>query len=363
MITPRNLNRPSQIRIYLRYAAYLLHEFRWSLGVFWGLVLVVGWVLHTYFHSLESDRPLSYPEACYGVFLMIFLESYLPFPREWYLQPLFFLVPILGLGAIVDSLVRLGYMTFTRKQRLPEWQQLVASLYRDHVVVVGLGKVGYEIVKGLLEMHVPVVAVERSGAESSLIEELIDREVPVVRGDARTRKTLELAGVSRARSVVLATSDDLTNLDAGLTATDLNPKVDVVLRLFDESLAAKVRGAFAMPAISTSRVAAPAFIAAATGRRIYQDFHLAGQRLNLVDLTVQAGGNLAGKTVGEVQKDGSVNVVMHSGPAGVNANPGDEIVLLAGDELLVVATSDRLIALEALNRGATLPAQATESPS
>ena len=47
----------------------------------------------------------------------------------------------------------------------------------------------------------------------------------------------------------------------------------------------------------------------------------------------------------------------------MNANPGDEIVLLAGDELLVVATSDRLIALEALNRGATLPAQATESPS
>jgi integral membrane sensor domain MASE1 len=38
-------------------------------------------------------------------------------------------------------------------------------------------------------------------------------------------------------------------LDGGLSAHDLNPAIRIVLRLFDESLAAKVRGAFAMPAI------------------------------------------------------------------------------------------------------------------
>ena len=70
--------------------------------------------------------------------------------------------------------------------------------------------------------------------------------------------------------MIVTTSDDLTNLDAAITARDLNATARIVIRLFDETLATKVAGAFAMPTISTSQVAAPAFIAAATGRKVYQ---------------------------------------------------------------------------------------------
>jgi Trk K+ transport system NAD-binding subunit len=334
------------LKIYIRYVLFLLWEFRWSLGVFWSLVLVGGLVLRNAYHQ----QPLSYAEACYDVFLLIFMESNLPFPKEWYLQPLFFLLPIVGLGAVVDSLVRLGYLTFTRKNRLPEWQRMVASLYRDHMVVVGVGKVGYQIIKGIRELREPVVAVERQSAESPLLDEVLDLGVPVIRGDGRTPKTLEQAGTARARAVILATSDDLTNLDAGLTARDLNPEARIVLRLFDESLAVKVRGAFAMPAISTAQVSAPAFIAAATGRRVYQDFQLAGRSLHLIDQTVCPTGGLVGRPVGDVQAEAQVNVVMHSGPRGVNVNPPHDLVLGPGDEILVIAPIDRLIELEALNR-------------
>ena len=58
-----------------------------------------------------------------------------------------------------DSVVRLAYLVFTKKQQLPEWQRMVASLYRGHVVVVGLGKVGYQIIKGLLELRETVVVL------------------------------------------------------------------------------------------------------------------------------------------------------------------------------------------------------------
>ena len=161
-------------------------------------------------------RPLGYAEACYGVFLLIFLEPYLDFPAEWYLRPAFFLLPVVGLGAVADSIVRLAYLMFTRKDRLPEWQSMVASLHRNHVAVVGVGKVGYQIIKGLLGLSGPVVAVERAGAGSSLLDEALDLGVPTTRGDGRTPKALEQAGVARARAVILATSDDLTNLDSGL---------------------------------------------------------------------------------------------------------------------------------------------------
>jgi Trk K+ transport system NAD-binding subunit len=341
---------PSRLRIFLRYGRFLLWEFRWSLAIFWSLVLAGGLILYLSYHG-PDHRPLqSYGEACYAIFMLIFLESYLTFPAEWYLQPLFFLLPVLGLGAVADSLVRLAYLTFSSKQRLPEWQRMVASLYRHHVVVVGVGKVGYEIIKGLLDQREPVIAVERQAADSSLIDEIIDRKVPVIRGDGRTTKTLEQAGVSRARAVILATSDDLTNLDSGLTSRDLNAEARIVLRLFDESLAVKVRNAFAMPAISTAQVCAPAFIAAATGRKVYQDFQLAGRHLHLVDLTVCPNGGLIGRTVGEIQADREVNIVMHNGPSGVNVNPGHAIVFGPNDELLVIAPLDRLVELEALNQ-------------
>ena len=345
---------PSKLQIYIRYVRYLLWEFRWSVGIFWGLVLGGGLILMLTYHH----RALSYGEACYSVFLLIFLEAYLDFPEEWYLQPLFFLLPVIGLGAIADSLVRLAFLMFSKKNQHPEWHIMVASLQRNHVIVVGVGTVGYQIIKGALDLREPVVAIERASVESPLLDEVIDLGVPVVRGDGRNPKTLEQAGLSKARAIILATSDDLTNLDGGLTARDLNEHVRIVLRLFDESLADKVGGAFAMPAISTAQVSAPAFIAAATGRKVYQDFQLAGKHLYLIDLTVCPTGGLVGKTVGEIQADKQVNIVMHSGPTGPNVNPGHNLSLGANDDLLVIAPMERLIELENLNQ----PRTGAESP-
>jgi voltage-gated potassium channel len=332
------------LRIYLRFVRYLLWEFRWPLGVFATLVLGGGLILNLCYHR----EHVGFAKACYAVFLLIFLESGLDFPDEWYLQPFFFLLPIIGLGAVADSVVRLAFLVFTQKQQLPEWQRMLASLYRNHVVVVGLGKVGYQIIKGLLELHETVVAIDIAD-RSQLREGIFEFGVPIIQGNARNAKTLEQAGVKVASAVILATSDDLTNLDGGLTARDLNPNARIVLRLFDESLAVKVAGAFTLPAISTAQVAAPAFIAAATGRKVYQEFRLAGKLLHLTDLTIHPAGKLVGMAVGAIQADNQVNIVMHQGPSGVDINPEHDIVLGPGDSILVIAPIERLLALEALN--------------
>ncbi len=161
---------------------------------------------------------------------------------------------------------------------------------------------------------------------------------------------LEQAGVREARAVIVTTSDDLTNLDAAITARELNSDVKIVLRLFDETLATKVAGAFSMPTISTSQVAAPAFIAAATGRKIYQGFHLAGQYVHFTDMTICPSGRLVGVSVGEIQADKRVNIVMQHGASGVNVNPDPDIVLQAGDTVLVIAPIDDLLSLESMNQ-------------
>src|SRR5262249_4080926 len=136
-----------------------------------------------------------------------------------------------------------------------------------------------------------------------------------------------------------------------------NPEARIVLRLFDESLAVKVAGAFTLPAISTAHVAAPAFIAAATGRRIYQEFQLGGQLLHLIDLSIDAAGTLRGQKAGAVQSSYAVNIVMHQGPEGANINPAHATVLEPGDSVVVIAPLDRLLALEADNHPADASSQ------
>ncbi|MFO0907947.1 MAG: NAD-binding protein [Isosphaeraceae bacterium] len=346
-LTPKHLTGAKRLLIHVRFLQYILWEFRWPIGVLILLVFSGGLLVHLLYHR----ETVSLARACHSVFLMIFFESTLDFPDEWYLQPLFFLIPIVGLGAVADSVVRLAFLMFTKKQRLPEWQLMVASLYRNHVVVVGVGKVGFRVIQGLVELHEAVVAVELR-TDASLLDEVYELGVPVIHGDGRMDKVLREAGVGYARSVILTSSDDLTNIDSGLAARDLNPSARIVLRLFDESLARKISDAFAMPAISTALVAAPAFVAAATGRKVYQPLQLAGERVHLTDLVVNPQGALVGLTVGGIQSDRHVNIVMHQGPDGVNVNPSHDVRLAAGDTILVIAPMERLVALEARNQAA-----------
>ena len=336
---------PANLTIFRRYVSFLLWEFRWPLGIFCLLVLLGGLALKLGY----DERELGYVEAFYAVFLQIFLESYLEtFPDQWYLQCLLFILPVVGLGAVADSVVRLAFLVFTQKRKLPEWQQMVASLYSNHFVVVGVGKVGFQIIKDLVRLKEPVVAVEQL-KESIFLEEIYELKVPVITGNGRRQKTLEQAGVARARAVVLSTDDDLANLDAALTARDINPGIRVVMRLFDDTLAVKVGGAFGMAAISTSQVSATAFVAAATGRRVYQELKLGDERLHLIDLTVHPGSWLCGRHVGEVQSEKAVNIVMHRGGGGVHVNPSHDVMLETGDTLMVIAPMECLMELEGVN--------------
>jgi Trk K+ transport system NAD-binding subunit len=345
-----HVRAPARFLIYLRFTRYLLHEFRWPLGVMIVLVLGGGLILHLCY----SQEQLSFVRACHAVFLLIFLESTIAFPSEWYLQPLFFVLPVVGLGAVADSVVRLAFLVFTRKQNLPEWNRMLASLCRNHFVVIGVGKVGYQVIRELLELRESVVAIEMA-CGAPLLSELFDKGVPVVQGNARMASVLEQGGVRQARAVIVTTSDDLTNLDAAITARELNREAKIVIRLFDETLATKVAGAFAMPTISTSQVAAPAFIAAATGRKIYQGFQLAGEYVHLTDITISPSGRLVGRTVGDIQSDKRLNIVMHQGASGVHVNPDSQILLQPIDTILVIAPMDALLTLESLNQAQEFP--------
>ncbi len=327
------------IRKVLRRARYLAREFRWPLTVFASIVLLAGALFSRTMH-------LPYPKACFGVFMLIFVQPSLDFPEEGLSQALFFIIPIVGLGAVADSVVRLGYLIFSSKRKLQEWWIMEASTYRNHIVICGLGRVGYRIVQELLDAKESVVAIEKNG-DSMFVEEMQDRGVPVLIGEARLRKNLLLANLGHARAIILATNDDLANLDAALTARDLKPDIKVVLRLFDDTLATKIAGQFRMPVISTSQVSAPAFVAAVMGRSVHQCIQLDGQTIQVADVRVH---RLPLRSIAALQKEFGVTVVLHKRNGGTAMAELDSAVQ-TGDTLVVAAPGERMQKLEAANRG------------
>jgi Trk K+ transport system NAD-binding subunit len=135
-----------------------------------------------------------------------------------------------------------------------------------HIIVVGLGNVGFRITEALTKLGHSVVAIDNNS--TAKYRSLLPDSVTFIAGDGRDEETLRLAGIDSAMSIVSATHDDAVNLSSCLVAKGINPSVKTVVRLFDGGFARKVEKALDIDlALSASRISAPGFVGAA----IYED--------------------------------------------------------------------------------------------
>lgn len=203
----------------------------------------------------------------------------------------------------------------------------------DHVVVVGLGNVGYRVIDELRSAQLPVVAIETN--PGGRFVDAIRAHTPVILGDAGLRATLERAGVARARAVVCATSDDAINLSVSLAAKALDPRVRTVIRWSDASLADKIQRSLHVDVVmSPSRIAAPTFVAAALLPDVRQALVLEGHLLSILQRHV--GPAWAGKTPRQVAAEHALTPVMRRPRGAPDFRPIAEGTALAEDDEVVL---------------------------
>ncbi|MEO7522022.1 MAG: potassium channel family protein [Gemmatimonas sp.] len=109
-----------------------------------------------------------------------------------------------------------------------------------HVIVCGLGRLGYFIVEGLLDRGERVLVVEQNESSASL-DGVRRRGADVYVGDAKLPRVLRDVGVTRAKAVYSVIANDFTNLEIGLNARSIDPSIRLVLRLFDQTMSQRVR--------------------------------------------------------------------------------------------------------------------------
>jgi Trk K+ transport system NAD-binding subunit len=158
-------------------------------------------------------------------------------------------------------------------ERLEDQMGRRARRLAGHVVVAGLGNVGYRVARLLGNLSIPSAVVEL--APSARFREAVRQRAVVLSGDARLPEDLQRAGIDSAVAFLACTNDDLANIQACLHARRLNPQIRTVARIFDDQLAERLTATFQIDAaISSGKVATSAFVGAATDEHALRSFRM-----------------------------------------------------------------------------------------
>jgi Trk K+ transport system NAD-binding subunit len=226
---------------------------------------------------------------------------------------------------------------------------------RGHVIVVGLGSVGMQVLRLLAAAGNDIVVVDKDERNRHLAQARA-MGVPVVIADATLPQTLESVSLASASAVAVLTSDDLANVETGLAVHgQLGERRDatpVVLRTFDPQLARSVRESFGFSFVgSTAALAAPWFVGAALGLDVLRTFYAGDVPLLVARLTVASDGGLNGLAMGDlaartrvlaIRRAADPERLEHPPRRDTRFQPADEAYLIGPyEELLAVIHRDR----------------------
>ena len=213
------------------------------------------------------------------------------------------------------------------------------------VVIAGAGNVGRSIANELIGNGHHVLLIEK---EQRAMKEQTVPDAEWLLADACELSQLEKANLEDCQVVVAATGDDKVNLVVSLLAKTEFGVPRVVARvnhpknewLFNEGWGVDV-------SVSTPRLLTALVEEAVTVGDLVRLLTFQHGGANLSELRLATDSPILGKTVGEVAwpPDSALVAILREGNV---LMPTPQMPLEAGDELLVVATSDRDAELDVL---------------
>ncbi|MBL8062981.1 MAG: NAD-binding protein [Anaerolineales bacterium] len=326
----------------IRDTAILLREFRIPL-LWFSFAVIGGGLLYDFLSELLGEPVGSLMESVYIVLTVTFLQPpNRDFPNHIFLQLFHFIMPILGLVVLAQGLADFGSLFFNRKSRNKEWEMAVASTLNNHIILVGLGHLGYRVAIKLHEMGESLAVIEYNADTADTVNAVKNMGIPVIHDDATRPTVLEAANVKKARAIIMASQNDAMNLQIALKARTLNPNIQVVVRIFDDDFAHALQEQFGFIALSATEMAAPVFAAAAAGVDVTNPISVEGQLLSLARLTISKEAPFAKKTIGFVEDNYHLNIVLHRRNGNSEMHPTDKAQLQPGDVIAILGGPEQL---------------------
>ncbi len=289
--------------------------FRYAL-LFVGLVIVLSTlILWVFYRSTITTDAFGRPEeftlvdALYFTLTVIATVGFGDYgfaQQDLWLKLYGILLIILGTASV--SVIYAFVTNFIVSRRIEQTLgRQRATDMENHIVLCGMGSVGYQVLRGLVRQGRSVVVIEKS-ENGRFLSEARNLAVPVIMGDSRLPRVLKAANIHKAQTLIALTNDDLANLETGLNAhaefhsleSNRNGRLQVVLRVFDGNLADRVARNFDIHSIySASALVAPYFVGAALNYEVVSTFYLNRRPFVVVRLNVQENSSLAERSVQE----------------------------------------------------------------
>lgn len=266
-----------------------------------------------------------------------------------------------GIGIAAFIATRLTQLLLTNQNLRERRLARMIDRMNDHLIICGYGRIGRRIVQDLRGTDKSFVVVEQ---REEHIEELREKQIPCVEGDAREEDKLRDAGVERARSLILTLPEDATTVFVTLTAREItratNHKLFIVARTNDHRNRSKILTAGANKVIAPLEVGADRMAQVVMRPNVDQFMeevlHTGALGLQMDEVHVQEGAPLAGRTLAESkfrqQFEAVVVAVIEPDEDDMNFNPGANMKIQAGDILVVLGNPEMI---ERLNREGCTP--------
>ncbi|OEY27043.1 TrkA family potassium uptake protein [Corynebacterium sp. Marseille-P4321] len=195
----------------------------------YAILLIVAIAFVSYFDRGGYSEPLSFIDALYYSAVSLSTTGYgdiTPVTQSARLVNIFVVTP--ARVAFLMLLVGTTLSVLTEDSRKTLQIQQWRNTLRNHTIVLGYGTKGRSAVEALLAGGASpgsIVVVDSDPVSLSLAEK---KELVTVRGDATRSEVLRVAGVGRARSVVVAPSSDDTAVLITLSVRELAPSARIV---------------------------------------------------------------------------------------------------------------------------------------
>ncbi|MHA1664520.1 MAG: potassium channel family protein [Candidatus Njordarchaeales archaeon] len=211
--------------------------------------------------------------------------------------------------------------------------QITISQMRNHIIVIGAGHLGRRVIDWMKKMEFPfvIITLPKDRENNETIRQLIKENFPVIFGDATIGEILKDAGIDRAKGIIVTINNDLANLTIAEKARKLNPKVRVVLRLYnDELVPIALSSGYADEALSTTAISVQLFL---TGTFL----NVSEELPPIVPIRVNEDSPILGKSIEEIEKITNITIInLRRGNKWIGATPkitvkANDILLITGD--------------------------------
>jgi trk system potassium uptake protein len=202
-----------------------------------------------------------------------------------------------------------------------------------YVIVVGAGKVGWNIARELLEKDHEVTLIENDRERYQTVEQELEHNIQY--GDASELWVLERAGVQRADMVIAVTGDDEDNMLICQVAKEKYLVDRIIARVNNPRNLEHFELLGVRPVVSATDLIIRLIEHEVPEYGLVHLLDLPEQHLEIIEMLLPEGSPATGQRVGDLTlPDGTLLISVLRGSEGLI--PNADTVLEPGDEILAV---------------------------